>query len=159
MSKLLINEPPLQVLPTLAAAIGLNDAIVLQQIHYWTGNPKLGKVHNGRRWIYNSVREWQESNFPFWSEATIKRILSNLKDAGLILAENLNERPYDRTLWYTIDYEQLGKIKIPIRSDCTNGEGQVDLMEWITMTQPIPENTQREAKRKNSSTKSEVILR
>ena len=35
MSKLLINEHPLQVLPSLATKIGLNEAIVLQQIHYW----------------------------------------------------------------------------------------------------------------------------
>ena len=32
---LLISEPPLQVLPSLAVKIGLNEAIVLQQIHYW----------------------------------------------------------------------------------------------------------------------------
>ena len=35
MSRLLIDEPPLQVLPSLAREIGLNEAIMLQQIHYW----------------------------------------------------------------------------------------------------------------------------
>ena len=34
MSNLLTQEPPLQVLPSLAVAIGLNEAIVLQQVHY-----------------------------------------------------------------------------------------------------------------------------
>ena len=32
MSKLLINESPLQVQPSLAMAIGLNEAIFLQQL-------------------------------------------------------------------------------------------------------------------------------
>jgi hypothetical protein len=34
--KLLIDSSTLIVLPTLATLIGLNEAIVLQQIHYWT---------------------------------------------------------------------------------------------------------------------------
>ena len=35
MSKLLLNEQPLLIMPTLASKIGLNESIVLQQIHYW----------------------------------------------------------------------------------------------------------------------------
>ena len=35
MGNLLINEPPLQVLPSLAAKIGLDNAIFIQQLHYW----------------------------------------------------------------------------------------------------------------------------
>ena len=35
MSNLLIHEEPLLVLPGLASRIGLNEAIFLQQIHYW----------------------------------------------------------------------------------------------------------------------------
>lgn len=34
-NKLLLDEHPLQVMPKLAALIGLNGAIILQQIHYW----------------------------------------------------------------------------------------------------------------------------
>ena len=146
MSNLLINEPPLQVLPTLAAEIGLNEAIVLQQIHYWISNPKVGKEHDGQRWIYNSVREWQDTNFPFWSEATIKRALHNLREMGLVLAENLNASTYDRTLWYTIDYRHLVKLESSIWSNCTNGVGQDDQIESSNLTQPIPENTQRISK-------------
>lgn len=35
MSKLLLDDEPLVILPKLAAAIGLNEAIILQQLHYW----------------------------------------------------------------------------------------------------------------------------
>jgi len=34
-SSLLIAVPPLIVLPTLATLVGLNEAIFLQQLHYW----------------------------------------------------------------------------------------------------------------------------
>ena len=35
MNNLLIDDYPILVLPKLATEIGLNEAIVLQQIHYW----------------------------------------------------------------------------------------------------------------------------
>ena len=35
MSNLLIDDYPILVLPKLANEIGLNEAIVLQQMHYW----------------------------------------------------------------------------------------------------------------------------
>lgn len=40
MSRLLINEQPLLVLPSLACEIGLNEALMLQQIHYWMNTSK-----------------------------------------------------------------------------------------------------------------------
>ncbi|EDT3088997.1 replication protein RepO, partial [Salmonella enterica subsp. enterica serovar Newport] len=63
MSNLLINESPLQVLPTLACAIGLNEAVIVQQMHYWMKDSQ--HFYDGRRWIYNSVASWQKQ-FPFW---------------------------------------------------------------------------------------------
>ena len=142
MSKFLINEPPLQVLPSLAKAIGLNEAIVLQQIHYWINQPGTGKIHNDRKWIYNSIQNWQKDNFPFWSDGTIKRTIASLKKQKLILSKNLNKKKYDRTLWYTIDYEQLDKIGDPvIGSICTDGQDQGDPMDKDKMTPPIPETT------------------
>jgi len=62
MSKLLINEHPLIVLPSLAEEVGINEAIVLQQLHYWLDNPKVGKLWRGKSWVRNSVREWQEDD-------------------------------------------------------------------------------------------------
>lgn len=115
MSKLLINEPPLQVLPTLAAWIGLNESIVIQQIHYWLNNPKVGKTADDKKWIRNSYREWQEDNFPFWDENTIKRAFKNLEDDGLILTrDDLNQHDYDQTKWFSIDYDILTSLDGPV---------------------------------------------
>lgn len=104
-SKLLISEEPLQVLPGLATAIGLNEAIVLQQLHYWM-NPRrnLGIVREDRRWIYNTYKEWQD-NFPFWSLRTIQGIMLKLEREGLIdTTDEFNTDTRDRTKWYTINY-------------------------------------------------------
>jgi len=104
---LLIDEEPLLVPPRLAAAIGLNAAIVLQQVRYWLGDKRRPKVRDGRRWVYNTYPQWQ-AQFPFWSLATIKKTFRELEERGLLLAsQRYNRAPTDRTKWYTIDFARL----------------------------------------------------
>jgi hypothetical protein len=111
IAKLLFEESPLLILPTLAKTIGLNQAIVLQQIHYWL--EKSSHVIDGKKWIYNSFPDWQKQ-FPFWTERTIRRIMKSLSDQGLIRVENFNKLRSDKTNWYTINYENI----ISISTDC-----------------------------------------
>ncbi len=104
---LLIDEEPLLVPPRLAAAIGLNAAIVLQQVRYWLGDKRRPKVRDGRRWVYNTYPQWQ-AQFPFWSLATIKKTFRELEERGLLRAsQRYNRAPTDRTKWYTIDFPRL----------------------------------------------------
>lgn len=160
MTRLLINENPLQVLPTLACAIGLNEAVVLQQVHYWMNSSQ--HFYDGRRWVYNSVANWQKQ-FPFWSEATIKRALVSLERQGMVSCANYNRDPRDRSKWYSINYpalEALEQQSKPVNdafgqfdqmekcnmtkcnsADCDNAPGQDDLMQQSNMTKPLPENT------------------
>ena len=106
-SKYIINEDPIFFLPTLAVGIGLNEAILIQKIHGWLQCTP--KEHIGRNWIYNSYKSWHEQ-LPFMSETTIKRAVKNLIDKGIILTENFNKSSFDKTLWYSIDYEKLNEI-------------------------------------------------
>jgi hypothetical protein len=118
-SALLINEEPLQLLPSLALAIadageradidvtGLNEALVLQQLHYWLRKPKVGVVRDGRKWVYNSYTEWKE-NFPFWSERTILRIFANLEKLGLVDSEQPDGR--NRKKQYAVNYAALNAL-------------------------------------------------
>lgn len=106
-SPLLIHEPPLLVLPSLAVAIGLNEAIVLQQIHYWLGTSK--NSHDGRLWVYNTYEQWGEQ-FPFWSPEFIRKIVKSLRDKNLIEARQLSPNAWDKTNSYTINYEVLESI-------------------------------------------------
>jgi hypothetical protein len=50
MSKLLISESPIMILPSLAVRVGVNEAVLLQQVHYWL--VKSSHVKEGRTWIY-----------------------------------------------------------------------------------------------------------
>ncbi|WP_201525872.1 hypothetical protein [Psychrobacter frigidicola] len=108
MSNLLINEPPLQVLPSLAKKIGLSEAIALQQVHYWLAHAKI--KYDGKMWIYKTFERWHEQDFKFWSERTIQRIFKNLTDMGLLLVEKLADNKQNRVNFYTIDYEKLNEV-------------------------------------------------
>lgn len=104
-SRMLVDEYPLLVYPTLAKAIGLNEALVLQQLHYWLDPRRgIGKEQDGRRWVYNTYEQWQEQ-FPFWSTRTIQNIMLGLEKAELIEStDRFNRDSRDRTKWYTINY-------------------------------------------------------
>ncbi|MCP4540114.1 MAG: GIY-YIG nuclease family protein [Chloroflexi bacterium] len=134
-SKLLLDEYPLQVLPRLAVAIGLNEAISLQHLHSRIESVKIQSQANleirgnhfrdERWWIYSSIPEWQIASFPFWSKDTIKRTFSALKNPyesrgendpkihrdGLVTTTNRYGNRFDNTLWYTINYECFAAVK------------------------------------------------
>lgn len=142
MSKLLFDEYPLIVSRKLAKLIGLNEAVVLQQIHYWLEiNRKANKnFHDGRYWTYNSMKNWHEKDFSFWSFDTVKRTFASLVKRGFLVIGNYNKLKFDQTKWYSIDYKALETLNLPISANCTNGEGQFALMEKGNLPQPIPEN-------------------
>lgn len=158
VSPLLINEPPLQILPTLALKLGLNEAIILQQIHYWL-NPKFNKNQfDGRLWVYNTYEQWQQQ-FPFWGEKTIRRVIANLEEAKVLIS--FVTRDFKKVKYYSIDYDQLEKlsskqekneefpsnfpsgqndqIDLPKRADREGQNDQIDLVKLTTFS--ITENT------------------
>lgn len=140
MSRLLIDEHPLQVLPSLACKIGLNEAIFLQQLHYWLTKSD----HNieDKKWIYNSIESWI-SQFPFWGKNTIRRTIESLEAQDLIIIGNYNKLKIDRTKWYTINYsalDALDQATVPFAQN-----GQMVYPEWAdglpNMGKPLPETT------------------
>ena len=108
MSKLLINEVLLMCLPSLAVKIGLNEALFIQQLHYWVDRSK--NIIDGRQWVYNTMADWSKQ-FPFWSQKTLSRTISNLEKQKLVISGNYNQKGYDRTKWYTIDYLALERLE------------------------------------------------
>jgi hypothetical protein len=77
MSKLM-RESPLLVMPSLAVSIGLNEAIVLQQLLWLTNadEPPEG-------WLRGGMKRWR-AMFRWWSEDTIARAFTHLRELALI---------------------------------------------------------------------------
>lgn len=107
----LYDRYPLIINPTLAELIGLNEAVVLQQIHYWTEKNRIDgrNLQDGFYWTYNSIDTWHQEQFKFWSLNTLKRTFTSLESKQLLVVANYNKDPRDRTKWYRINHEQLEK--------------------------------------------------
>lgn len=145
MSKLLIYENPIMILPSLAQKLGLNEAVILQQIHYWLVKSQHKK--DGRKWVYNTYKDWQVQ-MPFWSERTIKRSIKSLEEQGYLLSANYNRLKMDKTKWYSIDYEKLAELESDARAFLESSTGQIGTIavpscpiEEDKVTQAIPEIT------------------
>lgn len=126
---LLFNRKPIVINAELADRIGLNEAIVLQQLNYWIQDSTAGEVHDGRKWVYNTFEEWQRDNFPFWSVDTIKRTLTKLKRLGLVEVKQLRKSKHDHTNFYTIEYRHAllsdqGNLHQSNGADCANPSEQ-----------------------------------
>jgi hypothetical protein len=110
------------VLPSLAKLIGLNEALMLQQIHYW--ERRSANEAEGHKWVWNTYEDWQ-AQFPFWSLDTIQRTILALErpfkpsakdkrpERGplLVARKDLNTLKFDRTKWYRVDREELSRLE------------------------------------------------
>lgn len=143
MSKLLLDERPLQVQASLAKALkSLDEAVIIQQLHYWLQRSNL--VRENHRWVYNSMADWNKQ-FPWLTRKTLTNKFNDLEKRGLIITGNYNKAAFDKTKWYRIDYDafshleqRLGKNYPTNEQDLPNGDGKNYSMEEEKSTQPIP---------------------
>jgi len=106
MSNIFYNIEPKVINTQLACLIGLNEAIVIQQLHYWLERNKTTATnfHDGLYWTYGTIQEYRDRDFPFWSFDTVKRTLAKLIKLGFVIQGNFNKWKLDQTKWYSIDY-------------------------------------------------------
>ncbi|POW56609.1 conserved phage C-terminal domain-containing protein [Pantoea sp. PSNIH6] len=138
---LLLKVKPLVISPVLACRIGLNEAIVLQQICYWLEDTNSGVEYGGKRWVYNSINAWNEQ-FPWWTGKTIQRTVSSLKKMGLIHVEQLKKRQHDQTNYYAINYANplltdKDNLSLSSETNCPNRKGQSVPMDKVKLSPSI----------------------
>lgn len=142
--KLLLDEAPMLIIRELAFAIGLPQAIILQQIHYWVKiNERATKNYrDGYYWTYNSYEHWQ-SQFFFWSLATVKRYFRSLEKSSYIICGNFNRLAIDRTKWYRINYNAISERVKMTHSDFleATAKGSKLSVGATRLIQPLPETT------------------
>lgn len=182
-SMLLVKDEPILFSPKLAKEIGLNEAIILQQVHYWTEINKSNNVnfYDGYYWTFNSYSSWQKNHFPFWSEKTIERIFHNLEENSFLLVGNYNKKKYDKTKWYRVNHEKINSLNIKpsrqndsmhtdklsisscqndvsMESNCRDAYRQNDVMDKDKLTSPIPETNKENNKETNNNNNNVVSL-
>lgn len=91
MSSSLIPERPLLISPTLAATIGLEEAVMLHVLSELMLRQE-GFLRQERRWCELSS-DGLAAAMPFWSVQDIRRVQRNLQEKGLILVEPVSGNP------------------------------------------------------------------
>jgi hypothetical protein len=122
-SNLLLPGKVLLLLPRLVPLVGLNEAIVLQQVRFLTGPERAREDEAGRRWVCLSYARWQEQHFPFWGCDTIKRAFRTLEAEGLLFAERPQRAARDQTKAYAINYRRLDELERVLRAATVGAVG------------------------------------
>ncbi|MBD2302570.1 MULTISPECIES: hypothetical protein [Nostocales] len=105
-SKLITPESPLLVPPLLASEIGLEEAVILQQIHYFCQISKHIKG-DGRRWFWKTLTDWGKT-LPFLTISAIRRAIANLRDNfKLIDVCRHSEKTWYQANWFTVNVENV----------------------------------------------------
>lgn len=108
--KSLIYENRMLFSSLIAEKLGLSEAIVLQQVHFYANYPAALKTVDGTTWARKSYQQWQKDFFKFWSVRTVQRVFESLENSGVLISKHSLDDVYDRTKLYAIDYKKLGQI-------------------------------------------------
>lgn len=111
-------------------------------MHYWLKIKEKSQQDyiDGHYWVYNSYKQWQEQ-FPFWHRNTIQRTFSDLEKKGLLISGNYNQAGFDKTKWYTINYDALDELVsshqngMLVTSDKYDGAHQNSITNTIEYTE------------------------
>ncbi|MBL4820250.1 MAG: hypothetical protein JKY98_04545 [Gammaproteobacteria bacterium] len=91
MPSKLVPERPLIISPTLAATIGLEEAVLLQVLADITAY-RQGSISDQLNWVQISDPELVEA-LPFWTLVDIKRVETSLRGLGMILTQAQTDQP------------------------------------------------------------------
>lgn len=114
MHRFIINEAPLDLLPTLAQEYGVKSALILQHLKDCLDTDTQAIQVEGKVWIRKTYEEWQEK-LPFLPIGTIKQNIYSLEEKNVILSLKMKNRKFDQGKWYTINLNYFEDIQITPR--------------------------------------------
>ena len=94
----------------LAKELNKSKAAMINQIHYWTQLLRdEHHFHDGRYWVHETYEDWQ-AQFPDMTTRGIQKMLLSLEEDGYIFVGNFNNKKYDRTKWYAVNYDKIKEV-------------------------------------------------
>lgn len=133
-----MNDPnAMRINKELAEEIGFQESVVFLQIEYLISISD--HDIDGKRWTRQTLEELHE-HFPWWSIATIKRIIARLQERNLLIIGHHNRVGYDRTQWYAIDPEGVDTLHSIAILQNEKSICQIDPMDELKMKNPSAQN-------------------
>jgi hypothetical protein len=148
VSRLLLDEPPIPISRTLAAILGLEEATILQQVHFrciCAQTDRDGRwavqQHGGYSWVSWSPEGLLEDVPLGNSLAPHRRALANLRTLGVIAVEQLGKSRWNRANFYRIDHPVLNEL-LSARAEST-GSSQRDDKTFRDVRDPVLDDLDR----------------
>ena len=92
----------------IAAALGsMEAAVILQQLHYWTGKEGIGVKIDNAKYIYNSFSDWVSQQFTFLSKWKFRKAMSLLRSLEIVEVIRYKSKQWNQTNYYSLNYERL----------------------------------------------------
>lgn len=152
-NQLLINDRPLVVLPALVQLVGLERALILQQVHFLCSLPEGGTVIGGRKYTYQTYEEWRDKYFPFWGTANLRKHITELQNEGYLIAIKPLAPKGNHTKFYRVNVELL-RDSLPKKEGATRvaGEGATEVAGgcYSSSTSILTEIPNREKEKKGA---------
>lgn len=140
--------PTIPFYPELGAILGMCSSLLLQQLHFWLMN----NPHEieGKLWCYNTHEQWA-AQLQVFKARTIRTSMSALIKIGIVEVSNFNKYKYDKTLWYTINYDRwlswsrttwpAREFQLePIGKNCRMVVAKIADSDTAKIAEPIPKN-------------------
>lgn len=92
------------------------EAVLLQYFHKWISYKKKDVegnrryIHRGKMWLYATLTKIQEDTG--LCRQTIVNTIKSLKAKNLLAVDKFNSKTYDRTKWYTLNYEETVILRL-----------------------------------------------
>jgi hypothetical protein len=115
--QLLLDEPPVALLPSLVRRLGLLEAAIAQQLHYWL--QRATQVHGDERWVYKTYQDWSDEIGV--TPKAARGALNKLRRDGVVIAIQSPRDARDRTLWWRIDYARFNALDDPVTPSAPEG--------------------------------------
>jgi hypothetical protein len=100
---LLLDERPVVLQPSLVRRLGLLEAAIVQQLHYWS--QRATRTHDAHAWVYKTYSDW--GNEIGVSAKAARGAMDRLRRDGVVVAIQNPTDLRDRTLWWRIDHALL----------------------------------------------------
>ena len=114
--------------PQEAVEIGLNEALIINQVRFW-----LTKSHWNKRemdWVYMTYDSLHAA-FPFISKRSLQRIIPDMEKRGLLISEMREVAPGFVCKWYTLQPEEIEKLRQSGEGGTQVGEGGTQVAKGV----------------------------
>lgn len=129
-SRVLCNANSIPLIPELAEALGIREALLLQQIHYWIvhkeRNPERHEkdMLGGFHWYYATFDELAEK-YPFLGHANhIRRMVKSLCEKGALIKIKPFESNGNHISWYRLDDDVIQDIYSKVLNEHARKRGE-----------------------------------